>query len=87
MRYNVGFLRGFLAGDGSLPLAADGDETTLVLTKGDDFQAWLTDETRIKLNDGPVGEVPAWVQNRTTLHRLVDAWLDGIEFKENGDGA
>mgnify|MGYP000473359356 CR=1 FL=1 len=44
-------------------------------------QAWLTDETRIKLNDGPVGEVQAWVQNRTKLHALVDAWLDGVEFK------
>jgi hypothetical protein len=62
-------------------LKADGDETALTLTKGDDFQAWLTDETRIKLNDGPVGEVPAWVQNRTKLHALVDAWLDGVEFE------
>lgn len=80
MKYNIGFLRGFLAGAVSLPLAAEGDETTLTLTKGGHFQAWLTDETRIKLNDGPVGEVPAWVQNRTKLHALVDAWLDGVEF-------
>lgn len=86
MRYNIGFLRGFLTGKGSLPLAADGDDTTLTLTKGQGFDDWLTDETRIKLNDGPVGEVPAWVQNRTQLHRLVDAWLDGVEFKENSDG-
>lgn len=25
--------------------------------------------------------------NRAALHRLVDAWLDGVEFKENSDGA
>ena len=81
MRYSIGFLTGFLTGKGSLPLKADGDETTLTLTKGDDFQAWLKDETRIKLDDGPVGEVPAWVQNRTKLHALVDAWLDGVEFE------
>ena len=80
MRYNVGFLTGFLTGEGSLPLSALGDDTVLTLMKGDDFQAWLTDETRIKLNDGPVGEVPAWVQNRTKLHALLDAWLDGLEF-------
>ena len=80
MRYRIGFLTGFLTGKGSLPLKADGDDTVLTLTKGDDFQAWLTDGTRIKLNDGPVGEVPAWVQNRKKLHELVDAWLDGVEF-------
>ena len=80
MRYSIGFLTGFLTGEGSLPLSALGDDTVLTLMKGDDFQAWLTDETRIKLNDGPVGEVPAWVQNRKKLHELVDAWLDGVEF-------
>lgn len=80
MRYSIGFMTGFLAGSGSVPLAADGDEVTLTLKKGDDFQAWLTDETRIVLNDGPVGEVPAWVKNRQKVHELVDAWLDGIEF-------
>ena len=41
MRYSIGFLNGFLTGKGSLPLASDGDETVLTLTKGDDFQAWL----------------------------------------------
>lgn len=80
MRYSIGFMSGFFTGKGSLPLSSDGDEVVLTLTKGDDFRAWLTDETRIKLNDGPVGEVPAWVQNRKKLHELVDAWLDGVEF-------
>jgi hypothetical protein len=80
MKYSIGFIMGFFTGKGSLPLASDGDETTLTLTKGDDFRAWLTDETRIKVFDGPVGEVPAWVKNRQKVHELVDAWLDGVEF-------
>jgi hypothetical protein len=74
-------MSGFFTGKGSLPLAADGDGLTLTLTKGDDFHAWLTDETRIKLIEGPVGEVPAWVMNRKKVHELIDAWLDGVEFE------
>lgn len=81
MRYNIGFLTGLMSGSGGMPLRSDGDEAVLTLTKGDDFQAWLTDETRIKLFDGPVGEVPAWVKNRQKVHELVDAWLDGVEFE------
>ena len=52
MQYSIGFMMGFLTGKGSLPLRSDGDENVLTLTKGDDFQAWLTDETRIVLFDG-----------------------------------
>ena len=80
MRYNIGVLTGLMSGSGGMPLRSVGDEAVLTLTKGDDFQAWLTDETRIKLFDGPVGEVPAWVKNRQKVHELVDAWLDGVEF-------
>lgn len=80
MRYSIGFMTGFLAGEGNVPLAAEGDEVKLTLTKGDDFQAWLTDETRIVLDKGPIGEVPAWVMNRHKVHELLDAWLDGVEF-------
>jgi len=80
MRYDIGFMSGFMGRDFAMSLRSDGDETTLTLTKGDGFQAWLTDETRIKLFEGPVGEVPAWVKNRQKVHELVDAWLDGVEF-------
>lgn len=81
MRYKIGFMTWPMSGSGSFPLRADGDDVTLTLKKGDDFQAWLTDETCIVLNDGPVGGVPAWVKNRQKLHELVDAWLDGLEFE------
>lgn len=80
LRYRIGFLTGFLTGKGSLPLKADGDDTALTLTKGDDFQAWLTDETGV-INTQDLGhEVPMGVMNRKKLHELIDSWLDGVEF-------
>ena len=81
MRYSIGFMSGFSDGDFSAALAVDGDEATLTLTKGAVFNAWLTEDWRIKLLEGPVGEVPAWVMNRKKVHELVDAWLDGVEFE------
>jgi hypothetical protein len=81
MRYRIGFLTGFFTGKGSLPLKSDGDKTTLTLTKGDDFQAWLTDTTGVIKTRDLGHEVPMGVLNREGLHRLVDAWLDGVEFK------
>jgi len=83
MRYSIGFLQGFEGGDA---LRADGftDHATLpdtlTLVKGDAFKAWLTDEMRVVLDKGPIGEVPAWVMNRHKVHELLDAWLDGVEF-------
>jgi len=80
-KYDIGFMSGFLTGKGSLPLRSDGDEMTLTLTKGDDFQRWLTDETGV-IDTRDLGhEVPMGVMNRRSLHRLIDAWLDGVEFE------
>lgn len=79
-KYSIGFIHGFFTGKGSLPLRSDGDDMQLVLTKGDDFEAWRTDETLVKVFDGPVGEIPIRVKNRQKVHELVDAWLDGVEF-------
>lgn len=81
MKINWCFLHGFLSRDqGTVPLEIVGDENAITLKKGQGFDAWMTDETKIKLFDGPVGEVPAWVKNRQKLHEAVDAWLDGVEF-------
>lgn len=77
MRYSIGFLQGFEGGDA---LRGDGDESVLTLKKGDAFKVWLTDEMRVVLDKGPIGEVPAWVMNRHKVHELLDAWLDGVEF-------
>lgn len=81
MRYSIGFMSGFFTGKGSLPLASDGDEVSLTLTKGDDFQAWLTDKTGVISTRDLGHEVPMGVLNRRKVHELVDAWLDGVEFK------
>lgn len=81
MRYSIGFMSGFSDGDFSMSLRSDGDETTLTLTKGDGFQAWLTDDTGV-INTRDLGhEVPMGVMNRQKVHELIDAWLDGVEFK------
>lgn len=80
MRYSIGFLTGFLTGKGSVPLTADGDDVTLTLTKGDDFQGWLTDDTGVIATRDLGHEVPMGVMNRRKLHELIDAWLDGVEF-------
>ena len=72
MKYNIGFLNGF---EGGIGLRSDGDDGVLTLTKGDVFRRWLTDETTLR-----GGETVAQ-KNRATLHRLIDAWLDGVEFE------
>lgn len=82
MRINWCFLHGFASLDqGTVPLEIVGDEYAITLKKGQGFDAWMTDETRVILDRGPVGEVPAWVMNRMKLHEAVDAWLDGVEFE------
>ena len=82
MRINWCFLHGFASLDqGTVPLEIAGDEYAITLKKGQGFDDWMTDETRVILDRGPVGEVPAWVMNRMKLHEAVDAWLDGVEFE------
>jgi hypothetical protein len=71
MNYNIGFLSGF---DSGLGLQSDGDDVTLTLKKGDAFRRWLTDETRL------YGGQAVGAKNRESLHALIDAWLDGVEF-------
>ena len=82
MKINLCFLQGLMLMDrAAIPLEIVGDENLITLKKGQGFDDWLTDETRIVMNDGPMGEVPAWVMNRKKLHEAVDAWLDGVEFE------
>lgn len=82
MKINLCFLQGLMLMDRvAIPLEIVGDENLITLKKGQGFDDWLTDETRIVMNDGPMGEVPAWVMNRKKLHEAVDAWLDGVEYE------
>lgn len=72
MKYDIGFLNGF---EGGLGLRSDGDDVTLTLKKGDVFERWLTDEMLLH------GGQAVGAKNRESLHALIDAWLDGVEYE------
>jgi hypothetical protein len=80
MKINQAFLRGF-TGDGDklcTPLTIVGDENSITLTKGEGFDEWLADDTKIVLNDA---ETTYTAQNQEMLRRIVAAWLHGEEFE------
>lgn len=75
MRYNIGFLSGFMDGDCAMPMRADGFKEELTFRKGAAFDGWISDD--MLLHGGErVGE-----KNRRALHELLDAWLDGLEYE------
>jgi len=84
MKVNLAFLRG-LAGnwddEGNLatPLKITGDGTSITLTKGEGFDEWLADDTKIVLHDDT--ETTYTAQNQEMLRRIVMAWLHGEEFE------
>ncbi len=84
MKVNQCFVRGFaggLTGDGDklcMPLTIVGDENSITLTKGDGFDEWLADDTKIVLHDA---ETTYTAQNQEMLRRIVLAWLHGEEFE------
>jgi hypothetical protein len=81
MKINQAFLRGF-TGDGDklcTPLTIIGDENSITLTKGEGFDEWLADDTKIVLHDGT--ETTYTAQNQEALRRIVMAWLHGEEFE------
>ena len=85
MKVNQCFLRGFaggLTGDSDklcMPLKITGDENSITLTKGDGFDEWLEDDTKIVLHDDTKTTYTA--QNQEMLRRIVMAWLHGEEFE------
>lgn len=85
MKVNQCFLRGFaggLTGDSDklcMPLKITGDENSITLTKGDGFDEWLADDTKIVLHDDT--ETTYTAQNQEMLRRIVMAWLHGEEFE------
>lgn len=81
MKVNQCFIRG-LMGDSSglhMPLTIIGDENSITLTKGEGFDEWLADDTKIIHGDT---ETTYTAQNQEVLHRIVMAWLHGEEFDE-----
>jgi hypothetical protein len=84
MKVNLAFLHGFcggLNGEGKLssPLTITGDGASITLTKGDKYDEWLADDSKIVLHDDT--ETTYTAQNQETLRRIVMAWLHGEEFE------
>jgi hypothetical protein len=84
MRVDLAFLRDFaggLNGEGNLasPLKITGDGTSILLAKGEGFDEWLADDTKIVLHDDT--ETTYTAQNQEMLRRIVMAWLHGEEFE------
>jgi hypothetical protein len=85
MKINQCFVRGFaggLMGDDAgklrMPLTITGDDDELILRKGEGFDEWLADTTKIILHDDT--ETTYTNQNQEMLRRIVMAWLHGEEF-------
>jgi hypothetical protein len=85
MKINQCFVRGFaggLMGDDAgklrMPLTITGDDDELILRKGEGFDEWLADTTKIILHDDT--ETTYTDQNQEMLRRIVMAWLHGEEF-------
>lgn len=81
MEINQVFLHGFMTEEKvTAPLVITGDENELTLTKGEGFDAWMADTTRIIDPDG--AELTFNTMNKEMLRRIVMAWLDGEEFNQ-----
>lgn len=79
MKVNQCFLHGFMTGETvRVPLTIVGDENAITLTKGEGFDAWLADTTKIVLHDDT--ETTYTAQNQQVLNAIVRAWLHGKEF-------
>ena len=85
MKINQCFVRGFaggLMGDDAgklcMPLTIIGDENAITLAKGEGFDEWLADTTKIVYDDH---ETTYTAQNQEMLRRIVLAWLHGEEFE------
>lgn len=51
----------------------DGTPASLVLRRGEAFEEWR--DSGVATTEGLVSDM-----NRAALHRLLDAWIDGVEF-------
>lgn len=79
MKINQSFIHGLMSQDkDTMPLMIIGDEDQLMLKKGEGFDEWLADTTKITLHDDT--ETTYTEQNQEMLRRIVMAWLHGEEF-------
>jgi hypothetical protein len=79
MKINQSFVRlGPVNSRLTATLTIAGDQDELILRKGEGFDAWLADATKIILRDGT--ETTFNGQNQEVLRQIVVAWLHGEEF-------
>lgn len=82
LKINQAFVRGFAYDETNklcAPLTVTGDDEELVIRKGEGFDEWLKDTTKIKLNDGT--ETTYTEQNQQILNAIVRGWLYGMEYE------
>lgn len=76
MKYDVTFFAPFMASGAyiaSVGAEARGGLAVLTLSRGPMFQEWR--DSGMMTTEGSVGDL-----NRASMHALLDAWLDGVEF-------
>lgn len=81
MKINQAFVQGFAYdGDSKLraPLTVTGDDEELILRKGEGFDEWLKDTTKIVTH---YGETTYTEQNQQVLNAIVRGWLYGMEYE------
>lgn len=78
-KVNITALHGFMSGDMSAcnALSFSGDDCSVTLTKGPALQGWLTDTTKITLDDGSTTTVKD--ENIRRMTKLVMQWIKGEE--------
>ena len=82
MKINQAFLHGFMTQDKvTTPLTIVGDENSVILTKGEGFDAWLHDMTPVRDDEAHGGMNTFAGMNVQMLKNIVVAWLHGEEFE------
>ena len=83
MKINQAFIRGFNSGLDDIgkicaPLTVTGDDEELILRKGEGFDEWIKDTTKITTH---YGETTYTEQNQQILNAIVRGWLYGMEYE------
>lgn len=65
------------------PLTITGGKDEIILRKGERFDEWLADDSKIVLNNGV--ETTYNAQNQEILRRIVVAWLNGEDYEYEQD--
>ena len=81
LKINQAFVRGFAYDETNklcAPLTVTGDDEELILRKGEGFDEWIKDTTKILTH---YGETTYTEQNQQVLNVIVRSWLHGMEYE------